>query len=83
MAEDDKYLLGKQGERRMKGRTITVPVVTGTCAFYLGKKVRRGMVPRRADGACRHAAAQAEARRSLPPAVPAAGLQCLKLVQWD
>lgn len=39
-AEEEKYILGKQGERRMKGRTITVPVVTGTCAFYLGKKVR-------------------------------------------
>ena len=38
-AEDDKFVLGKGGERRMKGRTITIPVVTGTCAFYLGKKV--------------------------------------------
>jgi hypothetical protein len=38
MAEDDKYIV-KDGEKRMKGRTITVPVVTGTCAFYLGKKV--------------------------------------------
>ncbi|PRW61190.1 transcription initiation factor TFIID subunit 14b [Chlorella sorokiniana] len=37
-ADEEKYILGKQGERRMKGRTITVPVVTGTCAFYLGKK---------------------------------------------
>ena len=38
-SDADKYVAGKDGERRMKGRTITVPVVTGTCAFYLGKKV--------------------------------------------
>lgn len=35
---ESPYVTGKNGERRMKGRTITVPVVTGTCAFYLGKK---------------------------------------------
>lgn len=38
---DSPYVLGKNGEKRMKGRTITVPVITGTCAFYLGKKVRQ------------------------------------------
>ncbi|PSC73245.1 transcription initiation factor TFIID subunit 14b [Micractinium conductrix] len=36
--DESPFVLGKEGERRMKGRTITVPVVTGTCAFYLGKK---------------------------------------------
>lgn len=36
--DNSPYVLGKNGERRMKGRTITVPVITGTCAFYLGKK---------------------------------------------
>lgn len=35
---DSRYVTGKNGERRMKGRTITMPVITGTCAFYLGKK---------------------------------------------
>ncbi|KAL4856690.1 Transcription initiation factor TFIID subunit 14b [Chlorella vulgaris] len=34
----DKYVTGKDGERRMKGVTLTVPVLTGTCAFFLGKK---------------------------------------------
>lgn len=40
MAEEDKYIV-KDGEKRMKGRTVILPVVTGTCAFFLGKKVGR------------------------------------------
>lgn len=39
-AEQQEFVIGKNGERRVKGRTIVVPVVTGTCAFWLGKKVR-------------------------------------------
>lgn len=38
-ADDIPYVTGKGGEQRMKSRTITIPVITGTCAFYLGKKV--------------------------------------------
>jgi hypothetical protein len=43
----DKYVTGKDGERRMKGVTLTVPVLTGTCAFFLGKKVSRREPPMR------------------------------------
>lgn len=31
----------QDGKRRMKGVSLTLPVVTGTIAFYLGKKVRQ------------------------------------------
>ena len=40
--DEDKYVIGKDGEKRMKGRSITIPVVTGTCAFFLGKKASQG-----------------------------------------
>eukprot|EP00887_Chlorella_sp_A99_P006790 scaffold2.g6790.t1 len=36
--EQLELFAGKNGERRVKGRTICIPVVTGTCAFWLGKK---------------------------------------------
>lgn len=28
----------QQGERRLKGKELMIPVVVGTVAFYLGKK---------------------------------------------
>ncbi len=64
----------------MKGRTITVPVVTGTCAFYLGKKVGHGSqwpVPMRRVGPQWHKGA---ARSRRPPVSLAVHL--LKANAW-
>lgn len=59
----------------MKGRTITVPVVTGTCAFYLGKKASWERAGRPAPGPGRE---ERPCRR--PP--PAARLPKLRRRVW-
>ncbi len=35
----------QKGERRLKGKELSFPVVVGTIAFYLGKKVGQRSVP--------------------------------------
>ena len=78
--EDDKFVLGKGGERRMKGRTIAIPVVTGTCAFYLGKKVGgagcRGSGSLQPGGPLRRGLASAAASLLPPPLLLAADALC-------
>lgn len=38
VADKDKYITGANGEKRMKGVQLAIPVVTGTVAISLGKK---------------------------------------------
>ena len=35
---EDRYVVDSSGKKRLKGATLCIPVVTGTVAFYLGKK---------------------------------------------
>lgn len=35
------HALMQRGEKRLRHKELIIPIVVGTCAFYLGKKVRQ------------------------------------------